>query len=122
MINNILNKLYRMSDFKWHQLLYTYGTIISLILFIISLLGISIVNLKYISSLRTILKVYISVILLIRFNPYMKYNKTDVQQKFDRKIAFSAGLFLLLTTTILDSLDLYFKSVRLDDLSTILKF
>tara|TARA_B100001057_G_C22672325_1_gene880366 strand:+ start:256 stop:600 length:345 start_codon:yes stop_codon:yes gene_type:complete len=106
---NILNFLQNFSNTRWHQKLYIYGTIISSILFFVSIMGISYVDPKYISSLHTILKIYVAFILLIHFNPFIEYKKSGSQQNFDRKIAFSAGIFLLLTTTIVTSIEYYIR-------------
>jgi len=125
MISNILNKLYNISGMKWHQFLYTYGVIISSVFFIISLFGISFINFinfKYISTLRIILKIYLSLILLIRFNPYINRKKTKIQQEFDRNIAFSAGFILLFTTTLLNSVEYYIKSLNLNEFSNMFNF
>ena len=53
--------------------------------------------------LQKLLKYYVCLFLIIRFNPLIKTkNNSQKDIEFDRKIAFSAGIFLLLTTTITD--------------------
>jgi hypothetical protein len=116
MINNILNKVIEyfqnLLKLKWHQKLYISGTFISLIFFAISIFGIAYNYLEHISILKFILKLYISIVLIINFNPFIKYNKSDIQQRFDRKLAFTAGIFLLLTTGFIDSLEYYIKFAK----------
>ena len=51
---------------------------------------------KYLDVLNEIYKVFIAVVLLYFFNPWSKKQLN----KFNKKIAFSAGLLLLLTTSI----------------------
>uniref|UniRef100_A0A6C0B001 Uncharacterized protein n=1 Tax=viral metagenome TaxID=1070528 RepID=A0A6C0B001_9ZZZZ len=109
---NILNFLQKFSNITWHQKLYIYGSLISSILFFISIMGITYVDSKYLTSLHTILKIYVAFILLIHFNPFIEYKKSQSQQNFDRKIAFSAGVFLLLTTTIVSSIESYIRATH----------
>jgi hypothetical protein len=88
------------TDQKWHKTIYTYSAYISIILYIISLAGLTIIAPQKLSYLRNLLKIYISIILILRFNPFIipKYNEANFL--FDRKLAFSAGIFLLLTTSL----------------------
>lgn len=51
---------------------------------------------KYLDVLNEIYKVFIALVLLYFFNPWSKKKLN----KFNKKIAFSAGLLLLLTTSI----------------------
>jgi hypothetical protein len=71
---------------------------ISYFLIIISSLGLSQTAPKYLDSLDYYVKIYICLFLLWRFNPLRgSYEFTNL----DRKISFSAGLFIF-TTTILN--------------------
>lgn len=69
---------------------------VSLLLYIIVSLGISASAPKYLETLQYYLKLYISLFLIWRFNPYnrVKFNSLDA------KIAFNAGIFLLATFVI----------------------
>jgi hypothetical protein len=51
---------------------------------------------QYIEKLDYYVKIYISLFLLWRFNPFRDLKFTDL----DRKIAFSAGIFLFTTSTV----------------------
>ena len=53
-------------------------------------------NPRYLDTLNLIIKVYVSLFLIIRFNPFIKLKINN----FDRKIIFSSGIFLLSTTAI----------------------
>lgn len=95
---------------------------ISYFLIILSIFGISNTAPQYLNSLDYYIRVYICLFLIWRFNPFRtKYEFTDL----DRKIAFSAGFFIL-TTTALNKYILYFKNkskslfnvVNLDDLKS----
>jgi len=72
---------------------------ISYALIFISAIGLSESAPKYLNDLDYYVRIYICLFLLWRFNPIFPLKKfTDL----DRKIAFSAGLFIL-TTTVLNN-------------------
>jgi hypothetical protein len=88
--------------------------ILSYISYGLILLGVSTQKPEYLIYLDNIIQVYISLFLIIRFNPFRKLTFTNL----DRKIAFSAGLFLFTTTTInsvfvsyFDEISNYFKNL-----------
>ena len=68
-------------------------------LYILSLVGFNLVAPKYLSYFSAIVKVYISLLLLWKFNPFKNPKPVSA---YDREIIFSAGVFLLLTTVIGD--------------------
>ena len=70
---------------------------ISYALLFISALGISQTAPKYLDTMDYYIRIYICLFLMWRFNPLReKYEFTDL----DRKIAFSAGAFILTTTAL----------------------
>lgn len=71
----------------------------SYFLVIITALGLSNSAPTYLKQLDYYIHIYISLFLIWRFNPY---RKIDSFTDFDRKIAFSSGLFIF-TITILDT-------------------
>ena len=75
---------------------FTAIVYITWILYIAIALGLSINAPQYLETLQYYVKIYISLFLLYRFNPFRKVEFTAL----DGKIAFSAGLFLLATTAI----------------------
>ena len=76
---------------------YKYLLYLSYFLFIVSFLGISYVAPQYNSTLTEIIKVYICILLIYRFNPLNGKKKCS---EFDKQLAFSASVFLFLTTVI----------------------
>lgn len=71
--------------------------IISWILVIVSSFGFSQSAPKFLEDLDYYIRIYICLFLMWRFNPFRThYEFTDL----DRKIAFSAGLFMLTTTAL----------------------
>ena len=76
-----------------------FGIFISLSYFLIflSFFGLSNSAPQYLDKLDYYVRIYICLFLLWRFNPF---RKIDTFTNLDRKIAFSAGLFILTTTTL----------------------
>ena len=90
---------------KWQENLFDIIIYVTYFLVIISSLGLSEGAPKYLKYLDYYIRVYICLFLMWRFNPLRThYEFTDL----DRKIAFSAGAFILTTTALNQYLD-YFK-------------
>ena len=92
--------LIKFTEQKWHQKLYYLLNYFSIFLYIVAFIGLSFNAPKYLLLLQEIMKIYISIILILRFNPYYKIEFNKNNYEFDRKLAFSSGVFLLLTTGI----------------------
>ena len=90
---------------KFQERMFTIFIYVSYILIIISALNLSQTAPKLLSSLDYYVRIYICLFLLWRFNPL---RKIDTFTNLDRKIAFSAGVFIL-TTTILNNYIEYAK-------------
>jgi hypothetical protein len=76
--------------------------IISYTLILISFLGLSNHADKYLDNIDYYVRIYICLFLLWRFNPF---RKIDEFTNLDRKIAFSAGLFILTTSALKNYLE-----------------
>ena len=77
--------------------LFNLFIFISWTLIIVSALGFSQSAPKFLEDLDYYIRIYICLFLMWRFNPLRRhYEFTDL----DRKIAFSAGLFILTTTAL----------------------
>lgn len=92
---------------KVYQNIFLYGLNLSYVLYFLAMLGISSLAPQYLSYLRIFLKIYVAL-LLIYFNNPLTYKEKKFTD-FDRKLAFSAGIFLLLSTTLVDSIELFLK-------------
>ena len=92
---------------KMYQKIFLYGLNLSYILYFIALLGITSFAPEYLSYLKFFLKIYIGLLLIYFYNPiiYKEKKFTD----FDRKLVFSAGIFLLLSTTIVSGIEKYIQ-------------
>ena len=81
-------KLYKVFDY---YILFSY------VIYIAVLLGVFTAVPQYITIMNSFIKVVIAFVLLYKFNPFQQnYTLT----KFDKKIVFSSGVYLLLTTVI----------------------
>jgi len=90
---------------EYQGIFFDFFIYLSYILIFISSIGIFQLDPKYLNSLEYYIRIYICLFLIWRFNPLRsKYEFTDL----DRKIAFSAGAFIL-TTTALNKYLLQFK-------------
>ena len=74
----------------------------------LTVLGISPNAASYLASVDYYVKIYVSLFLLLRFNPFRHITFTDL----DRKIAFTAGVFIFTTTTVNQLLLAYATQVR----------
>jgi len=97
---SILNKV---TQNGIHQQAFQWGIYASYALSILLALGFAYIKPSYLMSLERVLQIYVALFLVIRFNPLvrdkMKFNK------FDAKVAFSAGLFVLFTTVLTSVLE-----------------
>lgn len=88
----------------YHVILYS-----SYILYFITLIGVSIVNPKYLTLLQDMLKYFVILFLLFKFNPFQK---NIVFKEFDREVVFSSALFLLTTSSITMIVKNYFQIIK----------
>ena len=89
------------------ELVFLYSINISYVLYIIVLFGIGGFAPQYLEVLKTFLQIYIGVLLVINFNS-LTYKKREFGE-FDRQLVFSSGIFLLLSTTIIGSIERYLQ-------------
>ena len=93
---------------KFSELLFLYSINISFVLYIIVLLGIGGFAPQYLHYLKTFLQLYIGCLLFINYNPFT-YKEREFGE-FDRRLVFSSGIFLLLSTTIIGSFEKYLQN------------
>ena len=88
---------------KFQTQMFDIITILSFILYFVIAIGISANAPEYLCTLQSYTKLYVSLFLIWRFNPFRRVRFTEL----DGRIAFSAGIFLL-TTTAFDSIVTYY--------------
>lgn len=70
-------------------------------------LGLSANAPQYLDTLNSYVKIYVSLFLILRFNPFRKVKFTEL----DGKVAFSAGMFLLTATALNNILQSYLSKI-----------
>jgi hypothetical protein len=63
---------------------------------------------EYLVPLEFYTKIYVSLFLILRFNPFRNVNFTEL----DKKIAFNAGIFIITATLLNKSLYYYFLHAK----------
>jgi hypothetical protein len=81
---------------KFQERIFDFVLYATYILYIVIALGLSAKAPGYLSTLDYYIRIYVSLFLILRFNPFRNVQFTEL----DKKIAFSAGIFVLATTAI----------------------
>ena len=89
----------KMISTKFQERIFDITIYVSYALIILSYLGLSQYNPAFLDDINNYTRIYICLFLLWRFNPLRQVSKFT---NLDRKIAFSAGVFIL-TTTVLNN-------------------
>ena len=95
---------------KFQSIVFSYIVYITWFLYVIIALGITSTAPEYLNYLQFYVKIYISIFLIWRFNPF--FRKLDSFNELDARISYSAGLFLLTTTAINSALQTYIKDIQ----------
>jgi len=82
--------------------------VISYILYFCIAIGVFLQAPEYLETLRNWVKIYVSLFLILRFNPFRHVQFGSL----DRMIAFNAGVFLLLTTSLTQVLITYVHEIK----------
>jgi hypothetical protein len=93
---------------RFQNNVYDILVYITWILYIAIALGLSANAPQYLDDLQYFIKLYISLFLIFRFNPFRRVKFTGL----DAKIAFSAGVFLFGTTAIDSILKNYLTELK----------
>ena len=93
---------------KVNEIFFLYSLRASFILYIIVLLGVGGFAPQYLEYLKSFLRIYIGSLLVIYYNP-ITYNERKFGE-YDRQLVFSSGVFLLLSSTIIGSIESYLQS------------
>jgi hypothetical protein len=83
-----------LNDFQLKM--FNISVVITWILYIFIALGLSVKAPEYLDTLQYYIKVYVSLFLMYRFNPFRHVKFTNL----DAKIAFTAGALLFTTTYV----------------------
>ena len=83
---------------EWHEKAYTRAVALSYVVFGFGLLGMSVLSPQHSALLERGLKAYIGLVLMWRFRPGAR--GVSLGAKFNRRLAFSAGCFLILSLIV----------------------
>ena len=108
-MNKFLHKILEFTKHDFIKNIYKYLQIIYSIIFFVSFIGITLINEKYVHMLSTLIHIYVGTMLVIHFNPYIKDTGSKQDKAYDRRMAYSAGILLLLSTTISEVFQKYLK-------------
>ena len=92
---------------KVNELFFLYSLRASFILYIVVLLGIGGFAPQYLEQLKSFLRIYVGSLLVLYYNP-ITYNERKFAE-FDRQLVFSSGIFLLLSSTVIASIESYLQ-------------
>jgi hypothetical protein len=101
---------------KLSERIFLYSLNASFALYIIVLFGVGGYAPQYLESLKSFLRIYIGLLLFINYNPYTYKQKQFGE--FDRQLVFSSGIFLLLSSTIISSIESYIQYKAKNFIST----
>jgi hypothetical protein len=93
---------------QFQNRMYDIVMYVTYFLYVVVALGLSAKAPQYLDDLLYFTKIYVSLFLIYRFNPFRRVKFTGL----DAKIAFSAGTFLLATTAIDGLLKSYFLKIK----------
>jgi hypothetical protein len=108
-----LNYLVLISDKEWHKDIYNYSSYLSIILILATYTGVIYINPEYTLVLHNFIVYYVCIILLVRFNPFIKKNPLASYVEFNRNVAFTAGIILLTTAVAKSVSDIYIAPLKL---------
>jgi len=78
-----------------YEKVYNYGSILFVILYVVTIIGVWRDSPKYLQIVDDIFKIFIGLLLIYIFNPMSKQPVTQ----FHKKIVFSAGIMILLSSS-----------------------
>jgi hypothetical protein len=83
-----------------HTTVFEMAVVVSYVVYIGTILGISVLAPEYIDMVRDFIHIYVAIFLLWRFRPpFLGGEKIGVFGSFDRSIAFHAGIAMILAAS-----------------------
>jgi|LauGreDrversion4_2_1035121.scaffolds.fasta_scaffold2732601_1 hypothetical protein len=82
--------------FTYQEKIWDFVFYFSYFLYFLFVIGFANNAPEYLIPLNHYVQIYVSLFLLIRFNPFSKFKFTEL----DKKIAFTGGLFIVSTTIL----------------------
>jgi len=89
--------------------IYTYLKYLFYILLVITIFTTNQYAPEFLDEINTVIKLFICIFLIYRFNPYFG---TDNFDEFDKTIVFDSAFYLLSTTLIINFLEIFKKRFK----------
>jgi hypothetical protein len=99
-----------MDTYKTQYRLFNWATVAIYVLTIIAMLGVSTTVPGYLNILRAGIQLYVGIFLLYRFHPF-RTDKSNFSE-LDRKVAYTAGAFITMTTILGTTLNRYIENTK----------
>jgi hypothetical protein len=91
-----------------HSTIFDYAIYLIYFLYFAIYLGLFAGAPQYLKSLNTLIKIYISLFLIFRFNPWREVKFTQL----DKKITYNAAIYLLTTTLLTEFTIAYIDEIK----------
>ena len=98
-----------MDVWNFHTSAYLWTVTLIHISYAIVLVGLVETEPAYLTTIEYYIKVYVSIFLIWRFNPYSHTNKFT---EIDRRIVYSAALFILTTSVLKQVIEQYRPQIK----------
>ena len=99
-----------MDTYKTQYRIFNWAIIAIYVLTIAAMLGISSTAPEYLYILRAGIQIYVGLFLLYRFHPF-RTDKNNFSE-LDRKVAYTAGVFIITTTILGTTLNRYIEKTK----------
>ena len=99
-----------MDTYKTQYRIFNWAIIAIYVLTIAAMLGISSTAPEYLNILRAGIQIYVGLFLIYRFHPF-RTGKNNFSE-LDRKVAYTAGAFITMTTILGTTLNRYLEKTK----------
>jgi hypothetical protein len=99
-----------MNTYETQYTIFNWATVAVYVLTALAMFGISASAPAYLDYLRMGIQIYVGLFLLYRFHPFRPVG--DKFSELDRKVAFTAGAFIAMTTILGATLNRYLKKTK----------
>lgn len=99
-----------MNTYETQYTMFNWATVAVYVLTALAMFGISASAPAYLNTLRTAIQIYVGLFLLFRFHPFR--TASTKFSELDRKVAFTAGAFIAMTTILGATLNRYLQKTK----------
>ena len=95
-----------------YHLIFKYLNTFSTIFLVTTFFGVYLINESYVDIVNSVYHLFIAIFLIIRFNPWVHYKSNPAEDSFNQNIAFSAGIYLIISSVFLTFIRYYAGKVQ----------